>query len=198
MNAPVLIALAREGLLADRVPVDKQGIGEKLIGKGWIAHEFIRFATVWNSKLVPPGSEPKRWEDLADPRWDGKLGMELGDYDWYAGLSTHWEQQGKSKEEIDRLFGAIADGAKVIKGHSLTEQLTASGEISVAASDYSHLIDRAAKEGARRSLEADVVEPTFLRSQGIGIVKGTPASRDGGALHPVGPDKVQDQYATDG
>ena len=197
VNVPVLIALSRAGLLADRVPVDTRGIAGSLIGKGWIAHEFIRFAVSWNSKHVPPGSEPKRWEDLADPRWDGKLGMELGDFDWYAGLRTYWRQHGKSDAEIDRLFGAIAQGAKVIKGHSLMAQLTASGEIAAATSDYSHLVDRAAKDGAPLAWKP-VVEPAFLRPQGIGIAKGTPRPATAALYIQWALTAVQDLYAEDG
>lgn len=197
VNTPVLIALAQEDLLAGAMPVDTRGIDDKLRGEGWIAHEFIRFAVSWNSKLVPAGSEPRRWEDLADPRWDGKLGMELGDFDWYAGLRTYWEQQGKSNSEIDRLFGAIATGAKVIKGHSLTEQLTASGEISVAASNYSHLVDRAAKEGAPLRWRP-VVEPTFLRSQGMALVKGTPRPATAALYVQWALTEMQERYAKDG
>ena len=196
VNVPVLIALSRAGLLADRVPVDTQGIAGSLIGKGWIAHEFIRFAVSWNSKHVPPGSEPKRWEDLADPRWDGKVGMELGDFDWYAGLRSYWEQQGKSAAEIDRLFGAIAQGAKVIKGHSLIAQLLASGEIS-AGVDYSHLIGRAAKEGAPLAWKP-VVEPVFLRSQGMGFAAGSPRPATAALYVQWVLTAVQDRYASDG
>jgi iron(III) transport system substrate-binding protein len=196
VNVPVLIALEREGLLADRVPVDTEGLDDKLLGPGWVAHEFIRFALSWNSKLVGD-AHPRRWEDLADPRWDGKLGMELGDFDWYAGLRRYWSDHGKSEAEIDRLFGEIATGAKVIKGHSLTEQLEASGEISVAASNYSHLIDRAAKEGAPLTWKP-VVEPAFLRPQGMGIAKGT--TRPAGAALYIqwALTEVQDLYAADG
>ena len=107
-------------------------------------------------------------EDLADPRWDGKLALELEDFDWYAGLREHWLGQGKSAAEVDRLFGAMVDGAKVFKGHSLLGQLTASGEVDVAASNFSHIVDRSTKDGAPITWKP-VVEPAFLRAQGMGI-----------------------------
>lgn len=164
----VLIALAGEGVLAKGLPVDTEGIDDNVVDESWVAVRHNRFAVSWNTKVVPPGTEPKRWEDLADPRWDGKLALELEDFDWYAALRTYWVEQGKSSAEIDRLFVAMADGAKVIKGHSLLGQLTASGEVGVAASNFSHIVDRGTKDGAPITWKP-AVEPAFLRAQGMGI-----------------------------
>jgi iron(III) transport system substrate-binding protein len=165
---PVLISLAKEGVLVKGVPVDTEGIDDDVVGDGWVAVRNNRFGVSWNTKAVRPGTEPRRWEDLADPRWNGKLALELEDYDWYAGLREYWVKQGKPPAEIDRLFNAIADGAKVIKGHSLISELTASGEVAVAASNFTHIVDRATKDGAPITWKP-VVEPAFLRAQGMGI-----------------------------
>ena len=148
--------------------MDTDGVDPEVVGDGWVAVRHNRFAVSWNTKVVPPGTEPKRWEDLADPRWNGKLALELEDFDWYAGLRAYWLQQGKSTAEIDRLFGAMVEGAKVIKGHSLLGQLTASGEVGVVASNFSHIVDRGTKDGAPITWKP-VVEPAFLRAQGMGI-----------------------------
>ena len=168
LGTHVMIALAADGVLAKQLSVDTDGVDPKVVGDGWVAVRHNRFAVSWNSKLVPPGTEPKRWEDLADPRWNRKLALELEDYDWYAGLRAYWLEQGKSAAEIDRLFGEIVEGAKVIKGHSLLGQLTASGEVGVAASNFSHIVDRATKDGAPITWKP-VVEPAFLRAQGMGV-----------------------------
>ena len=42
----------------------------------------------YNTKLVPKGEAPKNWEDLLNPRWKGKLGMDDEEYFWYAGSSN--------------------------------------------------------------------------------------------------------------
>jgi iron(III) transport system substrate-binding protein len=166
LSTTVLITLARNGVLAKGLPVDTEGIDEVVVDESWVAVRHNRFAVSWNTERVLAGTQPRRWEDLADPRWNGKLALELEDHDWYAGLRGHWAEQGKSAEEIDRLFEDMAQGAKVIKGHSLLGQLTASGEVSVAASNFSHIVDRAPLRWT------PAVEPTFLRAQGMGIVAG--------------------------
>ena len=171
LSTTVLITLARNGVLAKGLPVDTEGIDEVVVDESWVAVRHNRFAVSWNPERVPAGTQPRRWEDLADPRWNGKLALELEDHDWYAGLRGHWAEQGKSAEEIDRLFEEMAQGAKVIKGHSLLGQLTASGEVSVAASNFSHIVDRERLQGAPLRW-TPAVEPTFLRAQGMGIVAG--------------------------
>jgi iron(III) transport system substrate-binding protein len=169
LSTTELIPLAENGVLADSLPVDTSDVDERVVDESWVAVRHNRFAVSWNTEEVAGGSEPGRWEDLADPRWDGKLGLELEDHDWYAGLRAYWEDAGKTTAEIDRLFEAIAQGAKVIKGHSLLGQLTASGEVVVAASNFSHIVDRERLGGAPLRW-TPAVEPTFLRAQGMGIV----------------------------
>ena len=61
----------------------------------------------------------------------------------------------------------MVEGAKVIRAIA-AGQLTASGEVGVAASNFSHIVDRATKDGAPITWKP-VVEPAFLRAQGMGI-----------------------------
>ena len=85
----------------------------------WTATRFNLFAPSWNTDQVSGDLIPTSWEDLADPKYDGQLSMELGDYDWYMALTEYWLEQGKSQEEIDKLFADMVDGAKVVKGHTV-------------------------------------------------------------------------------
>jgi iron(III) transport system substrate-binding protein len=197
IGTPVLIALGDEGMLAKGLPVDTDGIAEEVVDEGWVAVRHNRFAVSWNTKIVTPGTEPKRWEDLADPRWDGKLALELEEFDWYATLRRHWLGQGKSEQEVDRLFEAMADGAKVIKGHSLLGQLTASGEVGVAASNFSHIVDRSTKDGAPITWKP-VVEPAFLRAQGMGIAASSRRPATAALFIQWALTKGQELYAQNG
>ena len=54
--------------------------------------------------------------------------MELADYDWYLTLYEYWQQQGKSDGEIDKLFADMANGAKVVKGHTVMGELLSAGQ----------------------------------------------------------------------
>ena len=44
------------------------------------------FVQAYNTKLVKKEELPKTWEDLADPKWKGRLGIEQEDSDWLAGI----------------------------------------------------------------------------------------------------------------
>lgn len=42
---------------------------------------------IFNTNLVPPGTEPKRWKDLADPKWKGKMTV---DDPGVPGIANRW------------------------------------------------------------------------------------------------------------
>ena len=64
----------------------------------------------YNTKLVPKGEAPKNWEDLLNPRWKGKLGMDDEEYFWYAGMLKYWgEDKGrKYMEALNRQGSTIS------------------------------------------------------------------------------------------
>lgn len=169
-NANELFALNGEGMLAtysgercDLVP--KAGRFD-----GWTATRFNLFAPSWNTNLVPKGQQPTSWEDLADPKWDGKLSMELGDYDWYLTLYGYWKEQGKSEAEIDKIFADMADGAKIVKGHTVQGELLSAGQFSVVASNYSYIVGRAKAKGAPVDY-LPFTQPVIARPNGVGLMK---------------------------
>ena len=44
------------------------------------------FTMAINTNLVKPGQEPKTFEELAEPKWKGKVSMEIGDVDWFTAM----------------------------------------------------------------------------------------------------------------
>ena len=131
-----------EGELRDAVR--KEGSG-----RGWTATRFNVFVVGWNTNLVKPGQEPKTFEELADPKWKGKVSMEIGDVDWFTALYQHFLKQGKSEQEVTDLFKRIAANSKIAKGHTVQGELLSAGQFPVAISSYSHTIDKAARRVPR-------------------------------------------------
>ena len=136
----------------------------------WTGSRFNTFVLSWNTERVAPGERPRTWEELAEPRWRGKLGLEAGDYDWYQTLRAHWIANGRTAAEADRLFERMARNAIVVKGHSLLAQLLASGEIDVAGSNYRHVVQGFIDDGAPVAWKP-VVEPVIRRAEGIALVR---------------------------
>src|SRR6266702_4652816 len=85
------------------------------------------------SSLSTPRRSPTTWEDLLDPKWKGKLGIEQEDSDWLAGL---FAEIGEAKGI--KLFKEIVakNGMSVRKGHTLLTQLVVSGEVPLALTVY--------------------------------------------------------------
>ena len=169
-NATELFALNKERFLAEYKGARRDLVPDAGKFEGWTATRFNLFAPSWNTKLVPAGQQPKTWEDLADPKWDGKLSMELADYDWYLTLYGYWRSQGKSDQEIDKLFADMAQGAKIAKGHTVQGELLSAGQFSVVASNYSYIVERAKKKGAPVDY-LPFVQPVIARPNGVGLMK---------------------------
>ena len=138
---------------------------------GWTATRFNLFAPGWNTTVIDSvGGPPKSWEDLADPRFDGKLSMELSDTDWYLTLYGYWQQQGKSEAEIDKLFADMAQGAQITKGHTVQVELMSAGQFAVAASPYTYTLERAKQDGAPLEYSPPV-QPVIARPNGVALMK---------------------------
>jgi iron(III) transport system substrate-binding protein len=169
-NTLEMFALNKEGLLADYKGERRDMVANTGQFPGWTATRYNLFSPSWNTKQVKPADAPKSWEDLADPKWNGKLAMELSDYDWYLSLYGYWEKQGKSKQEIDKLFADMADGAKIVKGHTVMGELLSAGQFSVAASNYTYLVQHVMDKGAPVNYRP-LVQPVIARPNGVGLVK---------------------------
>jgi iron(III) transport system substrate-binding protein len=166
-------AINNEGLAAPYAGERRDIVGPQGQFEGWTATRFNLFTPSWNTTKVPAGEQPKSWEDLADPKWNGQLAMELSDFDWYLTLYDYWQKRGKSTAEIDRLFAEMANGAKVVKGHTVMGELLSAGQFSVAASNYSYLVQRAADKGAPVAYQP-FVQPVIARPQGAALLKSAP------------------------
>jgi iron(III) transport system substrate-binding protein len=168
-NGGELGALSTEGALANCVADEiVQQVPEAGRGEGWTATRFNIFAPSWNTDIID--EPPTTWEDLADPKYDGQLVLELGDYDWYMALTDYWLEQGKSQEEVDQLFADMVDGGQVVKGHTVMAELMSAGQFGLAASNYTYIVEAAKASGAPVELEP-YVNPLIARPNGGGCMK---------------------------
>jgi iron(III) transport system substrate-binding protein len=166
-----LKAMDEQGLLDAYDGPAKAGLRDSAKTYGsWTAERFNAFVVGWNTDLVRPGQEPKTLADLADPRWKGKLSVEVGDWDWYAAMYTYLtEKKGMSPSAADTLFKGIAANVKVTKGHTVQGEQLSAGQFAVALSAYSHTVDKAARKGAPVAWKPSV-EPVILRPNGVGLM----------------------------
>ena len=174
-NALELGVAQKEGLLSPYESELREAVREEGKAEGWTATRFNTFVVGWNTDLVKPGQEPKSYEELADPKWKGKLSMEVGDVDWFTALHQYFvEEKGMSEQEATDLFKKIAANSKTVKGHTVQGELLSAGQFAVAVSSYSHTIDKAADKGAPVAWKpqgGEPVQPVVVRPNGIGLMK---------------------------
>jgi iron(III) transport system substrate-binding protein len=171
-NGPELFTLNNQGVLAPYEPPARGDLVDGSDYDGWTADRFNKFVISWNTKLVKNGEQPRRWEDLADPKWKGRIEMELSDVDWYKTLWEYWvKEKGRSPQEVDRLFESMARNSSFIKGHTVMGELLGAGEYGIAASNYSYLIQNGIEKGSPQAWKPPV-EPIIARPNGVGIVRG--------------------------
>src|SRR5438067_7823054 len=124
-------ALHREKLLA---PINSPS-HENLAAAGMPAHRewAPAFLTVWiqeyNTKAVRKAELPKTYDDLRDPRWKGRLGIEACNDDWFGKLLTE-----KGEPKGLALFRVIiaTNGSSVRTGPLRLGSRVLSGEVPPA------------------------------------------------------------------
>ena len=186
-----LDTLNAQGLLVDYQSPVRDQLRKEALFPGWTATRFNAFVVAWNTKLVPAGQEPRSFEELADPKWKGKLAMELSDFDWYLSLHTYLTtKKGMSAAQADELFKRLAANAKVVKGHTVMGELLSAGQFAVALSIYSHTVDKAAHKNGAPVAFRPVVAPVILRPNGAGLMRA--------AKHPAAALVWMDWMLTEG
>ena len=170
-NGPELESLHREKVLQPLASPHVKDLMPQAVRphKEWIGTRINMFVHSYNTNLVKPGEVPRRYEDLADPRWKGRLGIEAEDEDWFAMVVKELgEQKGLA------LFRDIAktNGFSVRKGHTLLAGLVGSGEVPFALTTYSHGAEKMKQRGA--PVEWYAIEPAIGRANGVAIARNAP------------------------
>jgi len=163
-----IIAIDREKLLqAYQTPVAADLMRESVIaGAPWLPSRLIVFTGAYNTNLVKKADLPRRYEDLANPKWKGKLGIEADDNNWLMAVAgALGEDKGVA------LFRDIVarNGISVRKGHTLMANLVASGEVPIALTIYYHEVEPLKRAGA--PIEELNIAPVFAFTAGAGLAR---------------------------
>ena len=171
-NGPELEALHREKLLqlvkspslGDLVPQAILPHGE------WVSTRINIFTAAYNTNLIKKEDLPKTYQDLLNPKWKGKLGIEAEDADWFAGVVADIGEEAGLK-----LFRDIVatNGLSVRKGHTLLTNLVASGEVPIALTIYNYKAEQLKNKGA--PIDWFVIgKNAIARPNGIGVARKSP------------------------
>lgn len=128
------------------------------------------FVVAWNKNLVP--NPPTSFQDLADPKWKGKLALEPTDTDWFATLENYFMTDAKPKltqAQADDMFRKIAANSQLIPGHSAEASALAAGQVSIIVSGHGQSIEQLQAKNAPITFGPPFVTPVIERPQGMGI-----------------------------
>ena len=171
ISAPEMEALYREKTLQEvRSAFHADLFPETMPAhRGWAPQFLSVFVQAYNTNLVKKAELPKRYDDLLDPKWKGKLAVEAKDNEWYCGLMKHLGEEKGSK-----LFKELVskNGWSVRSGHSLLNNMVVSGEVPLALTVYSYMTEQAKQKGA--PVDWFTIDPVIGRSNGIGVSKKPP------------------------
>lgn len=168
IGAPELEAMQREKILQ---PVWSPHFASLVKGavpahREWAATLLSVWVQAYNTNLLKKEDLPKTYQDLLDPKWKGKLGIEAKVQEWYSTVVTDMGEENGIK-----LFKDIVDrnGISARKGHSLLNNMVIAGEVPLALTVYNYMPQSAKEKGA--PIDWFVLEPAVARANGIGIAR---------------------------
>jgi iron(III) transport system substrate-binding protein len=158
-----LLQEVRSPFLADLVPQASPA------HKEWVGITIDIFVAAYNTGKVKKEELPKTYQDLLDPKWKGRLGIEAEDQGWFATLAT-----AMGEKQTQKLFTDIVatNGISVRKGHSLLATLVASGEVPLGLTVYSWIPEQLKQKGA--PIESLALQPVVAQFSTIAMLKKAP------------------------
>jgi iron(III) transport system substrate-binding protein len=135
----------------------------------WIGDRLNIIAAGYNPNLVRKEEVPKTYQDLLDPKWKGRLGIEADDAVWFGTLVTAMGEEKGLKFFRDLVR---TNGLSVRKGHTLLANLIISGEVPFSLTVYHYKAEQLKNSGA--PIEWYVLPPGIARFLGSGVLKRAP------------------------
>jgi iron(III) transport system substrate-binding protein len=139
---------------------------EKIPGDGYIAGVWVSVHGIaYNSRWVRPDQVPKQYGDLVDPRWKGKMVVNLTNFMWSYGMLKLY---GKDKG-MAFLKNLAIQKPRAERSSSLPAQLIAAGEFEVGVSLNTNIVSAMKTKGAPIDW-ARIKDPLFADLQAIGLL----------------------------
>jgi len=170
-NAPQIEALAREKLLQkmNSPYLEQELLPETVPAHGeWAADRLNLLVYAYNSNVVKLTDVPKSWQDLLDPKWRRRIGVESTNVEWFAALVKSFGEKAGLE-----LFQRMADnGLAVRTGHTHSTGLVIAGEIPVMLGVYSHDVDRMKARSA--PIDWFVLPPAVVLPSAVAVSRRAP------------------------
>jgi iron(III) transport system substrate-binding protein len=171
INSLEMEALHRENILQ---PV-KTPHANKLMAlaipahKEYVATRLSPIVMAYNTTKVSKADLPKTYQELLDPKWKGRLGIEANDQEWFYVVIKAMGTEKGLKYFRDLM---ASNRPSVRTGHSLLNNLVVSGDVPLALTVYGHMPVLAKQKGA--PIEWFGLNPTAAVSFAAGLSRKAP------------------------
>ena len=171
-GSPEMEALSREKVLQ---PVASPTYRDLVPGsvpqhREWAATLLSVWVQAYNTNLIKKADLPKTYQDLLDPKWKGKLGIEGKNQDWFASVVESMGGKDKGVKVFQDLVSR--NGVSPRTGHTLLTNMVVSGEVTMALTVYNYMPEQAKKKGA--PIDWFAIEPAIARSNAVGVARNAP------------------------
>jgi iron(III) transport system substrate-binding protein len=135
----------------------------------WIAERVNVVTLLRNPDLVSADEAPTTYKELADPKWNGKIGVSAGFWDVMATVVASMEKNdGMSEDEAIGIWKDIVDGSKVYTEEGDVADQVNAGELGIGLT-YNQYYSELAKGGSKTIAWEPAIQPQVLRPSGVGI-----------------------------
>ena len=146
------------GVAKDRIEYDNGTVS--------VANQFALPA--YNKKTLPAKDVPKRWEDLLDPKWQGKLGVINSTHHWGRLAAGPWGEE----KTIDFIKKLSAQKPLLTRAGEMAQRLIL-GEVLVSATLQDSQLHQSMESGAPLAF-AEQVQPVISPEYHVGVLKNAP------------------------
>ena len=157
--------LKKKNLLAKYVAPETKNIQKPFFDPDgyWAAVYMMPNVIGFNSRLVKRNEVPRSDEELLNPKWKGKIGMDHSKPEWFS-----WKLKRMGEEKgLAYMKKLGAQEFKLYSGLTILTNLLAAGEFPLVLNTYLHNVEDVRRKGAPVDWVAQ--EPVFTKFQPIGV-----------------------------
>ncbi len=157
--------LKKKNLLGKYLPAEAKHLHKGFFDSEgyWSAVYMMPNVIGYNTRMVKRNEVPRLDEDLLNPKWKGKIGMDHTKPEWFA-----WKLKRMGEEKGMAYMKKLgAQELRLYAGLTIITNLLAAGEFPLVLNTYVHNAEEAKRKGAPVDWVAQ--EPVFTKFQPIGV-----------------------------
>ena len=134
----------------------------------WTAVYIMPNVIAYNTRMLKRNEVPKTDEELLNPKWKGKIGMDHTKPEWFA-----WKLKQMGEERgLTYMRKLGAQEFQLYAGLSVITNLLVAGEFPLVLNTYLHNVEEVKRKGA--PVDWLVQDPVFTKFQPLGIGSKAP------------------------